>query len=408
MPHSPSPKQEQLLGTIFAAAAKIASETDYTRLLSVIADLGKDLLGCDRCTLWMVDQRRKELWTKLAHGLEMVRIPLDSGIVGQSVASGQPLVINNPYEHPSFNAEVDQQSGYKTRSILVIPMFGFERNVIGAFQAINKLDEEEQPIPFDQNDVIYLKLASSLSSKILDTEYLNELHRYDRSEQEKAHQKQKSILRNDFHDDPRFHVEIAYLASDVLSGDSYSLYRTQDGGVLIYLVDAMGHGVLPSLTSFAVASTISQYILQVDSLEELAEKLMENLKVVLTAEEQLACGFLWFDPSFSQVDYCVSGIYPPLLQTDSDVIPLRPNIPPIMVFDDNIKVEMLRLEGFRKLLLYSDGLVEDLIHDVHYKKTAELLDRATFQNVMENAKKQELEDDLTVIYFEKLETSSNL
>lgn len=402
MPDSPSPKQEQLLGTIFAAAAKIASETDYTRLLSVIADLGKDLLGCDRCTLWMVDQRQQELWTKLAHGLEMVRIPLNSGIVGQSVASGQTLVINNPYGHSSFNPEVDQQSGYKTRSILVIPMFGFERNVIGAFQAINKLNEEGEPTPFDDSDVVYLKLASSLSSKILDTEYLNELHRYDRSEQEKAHQKQKSILRNDFQDDPRFRVEISYLASDVLSGDSYSLYRTKDGGVLIYLVDAMGHGVLPSLTSFAVASTISQYILQVDSLEELAQKLMENLKVVLTVEEQLACGFLWFDSLFSQVDYCVSGIYPPLIQTASEIVPIRPNIPPVMMFDDEIGVEKMKLDGFHKLLLYSDGLVEDLIHDVHYKKTAELLDLKTFQNVMEKAKEQELEDDLTVIYFEKL------
>ena len=58
----------ELLKTIFYYVGRIADERDIDLLLILLADMGRDLISADRCTVWLLNRQTQELWSKVAHG----------------------------------------------------------------------------------------------------------------------------------------------------------------------------------------------------------------------------------------------------------------------------------------------------------------------------------------------------
>jgi response regulator RpfG family c-di-GMP phosphodiesterase len=163
------PNLEKLVQLLFEYSAKIAEEKDLERLLVIMADLGKELVVCDRCTLWLVDNLNQELWTKVAHGIESVRMPLDKGIAGEAVSKKVPIIINDPYNDCRFNPDVDKKTGYSTESMIVVPIINSLDEIIGVYQAINKKTDEKE---FHQSDVERLQMTATYSGKSLESAIL--------------------------------------------------------------------------------------------------------------------------------------------------------------------------------------------------------------------------------------------
>lgn len=387
----------QILDTIFNYSAKIAKERDFIKILTLITNLAKDLVNCDRCTIWLLDNRTNELWTKVADGLSEIRIPKDSGIVGASITESEPIIINEPYSDFRFNKKVDQETKYLTKSILVIPIYGLDNEIIGVFQAINKLNEISN---FCIDDINRLTLAASFASKVLDTESLLNINNSNIKEQKLAREKQLSMITNDFVYSDRFDYKIVYKASDILAGDSYSLFKTKNGNTIIYVLDAMGHGLLPSLTSFAIASAVKQYILTSNSFEEFADSILHTCQSMLSSSEQLSCTFIYMDSKLSVIKYFIAGMYPVILQDFNQTLELKSNNPPIMSFTKRIKIDSINLRYFKKLLIYSDGLVENEDEIISYQNIKTLLNPFVLESHMDILREKKLDDDVTVIYFE--------
>jgi serine phosphatase RsbU (regulator of sigma subunit) len=394
----PEPSCEETLSLILDSTAKIAKETRFERLLELIAQLGTRLILCDRCTIWLLDRTSGELWTKVAQGLTTVRISRNRGIVGEAVRTAKPIIINDPYNDPRFHRKVDQETGYKTESILVIPMMGLDGKVMGAFQAVNKLNPGSD---FHDQDVQRLMLAATFSAKILSAEHLLQANRHHEEEQQKAAEKQMSIIVNDFESSDRFKTQVFSKPSEILNGDSWSIYKTAAGGALAYLVDGMGHGILPSLTAFSVSSTIAQSVRRSGSLKNIAAKLLKNLKGVLSEEEQLSCAFFWLPPDTSFVEYFVAGLYPPLILDQGRTIEVMANNPPLMNFTEEILIDRIELEDFSKLLIYSDGLVEDTGFSFDRKRVVRLMDEQMFASLTQAIALNQMEDDVTLISLSK-------
>ncbi len=162
---------DELLELIFKYLTEISSLRDYDEILEVLANMGRALSGADRCTVWVVDEKEQRLWTKVAHGLESITIPLNSGIVGYAIESKKQVIIDDAYSDPRFNPDVDKATGYKTKAVMVIPMFDNENNIIGAFQAINHLGNRDI---FDRRDIERLSLASTFAAETLISAKLTE------------------------------------------------------------------------------------------------------------------------------------------------------------------------------------------------------------------------------------------
>ena len=389
-------QHEDTLEIIFQSAAKIAREHNFDRLLDLIAELGVGLVKCDRCSIWLIDKHSGEMWTKVAQGIDKIRMPANHGIVGESVQTCSAVIINDPYDDVRFNREIDMQTGYRTNSILVIPMVGIAGNVIGAFQAINKLGSKDG---FGLGDVKQLQLAATFSAKILDAEYLLNTNSLMQDEQRSAARKQQSIVINEFVSDAKYDVRTYSQGSDILNGDTYALYKTKDGGALIYCVDGMGHGILPSLTSFSVAATIKQHIYNIDSLQELSRELLANLHGVLSEDEQLSCAFFWLSPDHDWIDYFVAGFYPPLVLDHGEGKEIESNNPPLMNYTKAISVGRIDLSRFDKLLIYTDGLIEDTAFSFRRNMVPQLLEPVNLNRICSQIAHIQMDDDVTIVYF---------
>ncbi|KAK7582390.1 hypothetical protein V9T40_013835 [Parthenolecanium corni] len=91
---------------------------------------------------------------------EEIRIPFGVGVAGTVAQTKQLMNIQNAYDDPRFNSNIDNRTGYKTSSILCVPISNYEGEVIGVAQIINKTDGSDA---FTEHDVqMLLSLARSI------------------------------------------------------------------------------------------------------------------------------------------------------------------------------------------------------------------------------------------------------
>ncbi len=98
----------------------------------------------ERASLFLVDPERRDLLIKVAREeggrpLE-ARLPMDRGIAGHVATSGRSLRVDDAYAHPLFNREVDQQTGFRTRTILCVPIRNASGEVFAVAQLLNRID----------------------------------------------------------------------------------------------------------------------------------------------------------------------------------------------------------------------------------------------------------------------------
>ncbi|MEO0455189.1 MAG: GAF domain-containing protein [Cyanobacteria bacterium P01_A01_bin.114] len=104
------------------------------------------ILQAERTTIFIVDEDRQELWSKVAQGngkdaLE-IRVPIDKGIAGYVASTGQRLNISDAYADPRFDARIDRKTGYRTRNILCMPVKSQGEKVVAVVQLLNKAGTE--------------------------------------------------------------------------------------------------------------------------------------------------------------------------------------------------------------------------------------------------------------------------
>ncbi|RLC45400.1 MAG: diguanylate cyclase, partial [Candidatus Cloacimonadota bacterium] len=154
----------EIVELIFTYLTEVSSLRDYDDTMFVLANMGCSLTSADRCSIWLVSDDQKSIWTKVSHGMDEVEIPIDSGIVGSSVSSGEKIILDDVYKDKRFNQDIDSQTGYLTNSMMVIPMFDKSNKIIGALQVINKKNEKGT---FDKRDLERLSLASIYAAETL-------------------------------------------------------------------------------------------------------------------------------------------------------------------------------------------------------------------------------------------------
>ncbi len=137
----------------------VAAEKNIDLLIKTIAEETKTALNADRCTVYMYDKEHNELYSKVATGLDTkeLRIPANKGLAGHVLQTGETINIRDAYTDKRFNPEVDKKTGYRTKTILCMPIKNFNQEIIGVFQVLNKFDEYFTP---DDEDLL-VAIASS-------------------------------------------------------------------------------------------------------------------------------------------------------------------------------------------------------------------------------------------------------
>ena len=123
----------------------LGSTLDLDQLLELILKKITDLLDADRATLYLLDEQRKRLLSRIMIGDEAraIELPVGEGIAGHVAKVGRTVRVKDAYRDKRFNREWDVVTGYRTRSILAAPMKNHVGRTIGVIQVLNKRADEK-------------------------------------------------------------------------------------------------------------------------------------------------------------------------------------------------------------------------------------------------------------------------
>ena len=137
-------RQQERFQAILAIGQAIGSTLDLDEILKLVMNHTTRLMHAERSTLYLIDQSRQEIWSRFVQGdgLKEIRQPLSRGIAGWVCRHNKLVNIADAASDERFNPEVDRSTGFKTRSMLVVPMHDVTGGVLGAVQVLNRKDSE--------------------------------------------------------------------------------------------------------------------------------------------------------------------------------------------------------------------------------------------------------------------------
>lgn len=231
--------------------------------------------------------------------------------------------------------------------------------------------------------------------------------------------KELKMIRNDFYyrlisSDNHSKVVLAdflYRPKDVLSGDSYSARLLDNKRALFVIVDGMGKGLSASVSAMMSVAFINYLIDKMTrehqhiTLEKVVKSLVAYMESVLLEEEILSMVILVVDPLHQVLEYSSFSMPPLLMMHDDGTIErLKSNNPPINAYANACHHTRLHYAHVKKLLIYSDGISENMLTDEEgsYAKYLErdfsqAISREDFLRRME-MRMGEAEDDMTFIF----------
>lgn len=186
------------LEKLIEISIKLSSEKNVQNLVNLIIQNSLEFLNCERSTVFLIDEPNQQLYSYSGIGIDQkeIRFSISSGIAGHVAITGEILIIDDPYNHPLFNKEFDQKTGFKTRNILTVPLKNIEGKIIGVFQVLNKIDN------IFSDDDLKLSLAfASISAVAIENARLiaEQKHQYELLQQayQELQQAQETIVKQE-------------------------------------------------------------------------------------------------------------------------------------------------------------------------------------------------------------------
>ncbi|MEW5850276.1 MAG: sigma 54-interacting transcriptional regulator [Myxococcota bacterium] len=170
------PAGERDSAVLLAVSELLGREVALEDLLRTLIDRVRTAMGADRCTLYLMDRGKEELFSKAAHLPELpeIRLKLGQGVAGHVAATGEVVNVPTTSSDKRFFRGVDEKTGYRTESILAAPMADRNGNIIGVVQLLNKLGGG----PFTRDDEQALaQLAAQAAMAIEATTLYSQLFR---------------------------------------------------------------------------------------------------------------------------------------------------------------------------------------------------------------------------------------
>lgn len=229
------------LSIILEMTRAMGAERDLTRLLDVIISAATTLIAADRSSLFLVDHDRQELWTTIAQRTTAFRLPIGKGIAGSVAQHGEVVNIPLAYEDKRFDRQSDLRTGFKTRSILCMPLRNHHGVIVGVIQALNKITGD----PFsDYDEYVLGALCAQAAVAIDNAQLITSERERDRlsHEMELAAGIQSGLLPAEA--PPSHHWRFASFARpcDETGGDYYD-YLVGPHGIDVVVGDVSGHGI---------------------------------------------------------------------------------------------------------------------------------------------------------------------
>ena len=307
-------KQITQLSLLFEATRLLNSTLDLSELLELILKIARQEVKADRGSVFLVDNKRKELWSIVAFGLDHqeIRIPWGKGIAGRIAETGEKINVDDAYELPFFEPGFDQRFNYRTRSLLGMPIRHHTGEVVGVIQLLNKTTGPR----FTAEDEDFLsKLSGHMAMALENARLHRESLEKQRMEKELALARgiQRSLLPDAPPVIPGFELAVANEPCFECGGDYYDFLHLGPQSLLLVVADVEGKGVSSALVMSNLQATLRALVMHLHSLEVLALSLNEMIYNDTKSEKYLSCFLGLVDTRHNGLHYINAGHVPPIL-----------------------------------------------------------------------------------------------
>ncbi len=143
----------EALSSLMEISAIINSTLNLDEVMMLVMEKAQAVMNAEASSVMIINEKKGVLECPVALGevgekIRLIELPMDKGIVGWVVQHGEPLNVPDAYQDPRFNPKVDEETGFRTRSILAAPLKVKEK-LIGVAEVINRADGKA----FDEDDL---------------------------------------------------------------------------------------------------------------------------------------------------------------------------------------------------------------------------------------------------------------
>ena len=170
------PQPSDVSQVLLSVGGLVGREVDLDAFLHTLVDRIAVTMQADRGTLWLLDPARGELFSRAAHlpELSQIRVKLGQGVAGHVAQAGTPVSVPDPRGERLFFADIDRLTGYRTTSLLAVPLRDTDGTIYGVLQVLNRRGGGR----FTEEDSERLTLiASQVSTALQSTSLYQELKR---------------------------------------------------------------------------------------------------------------------------------------------------------------------------------------------------------------------------------------
>jgi serine phosphatase RsbU (regulator of sigma subunit)/CRP-like cAMP-binding protein len=356
-------RQIARLEQLIDASKVLNSALDLDHLLRAILQTALKVVDGDRGTVYLLDTRRQILWSRVSKvqgGTETIRIelPIGKGIAGHVAATGGTLNIRDAYEDPRFNPEIDQSSGFRTRSILCMPIRSRDGTTLGVFQLLNK-----RYGLFTEDDEQSLAALSVHAGIAIERAHLYEREKSFlrmREELRVASRIQEQLLPKVVPRIPGYELAGRMEPAHAVGGDYFDFVPVPGGRMAICVGDVSGKGLPAALLMANVQATIRSQAMACTSPAECianANRLLHHS----TADEKFVTMFYGvLDPTAHSFTCTNAGHDGPILLTARNaIVRLKAGGVALGILEDfGYEQETTTLQSGETIVMYSDGVPE--------------------------------------------------
>jgi phosphoserine phosphatase len=402
---------------ILDVAQKLAQPLDLMRMLGEVVDAGKSVLTADKAALWLCEPSSRDLVMKVPELKPAPRIAVGDGLVGECLAGREIINVPDAYGDPRFRGAVDKATGYKTQTVLNVPLLGWEKQPVGVLQLLNKQIGE-----FDRDDeLVASALAAQCAVAVQRAQLMEALLLNERLDEEVslAREIQMSTLPTEMPEVPGYDLHGEFLPTGHAGGDLFDLVLL-DGKLFILMGDATGHGFGPALSATQMQAMLRVAFRCGADLGQAYRHVNNQLEEDLP-DDRFVTAFMGFlDPEEHVIRYH-SGGQGPILHfraAEQRCDWYRPTTFPvgILQIDDPGEPRMLSMASGDLLVLLSDGIYEfenrqgaqfgeervARLLEYHHRLPAAELARQILSATFEYGQGTSQEDDITLVLVRRL------
>jgi len=299
------------LSTIVEATKRLNSTLDLAELLNIILQLTTRHTGAERGTVFLMDHERNEIWSLVGLGLEQheIRLPVTRGIAGWVAQNGEEVNLADAYADPRFESEFDLRLGFRTRSLLCLPIRNKDGQTIGVLQLLNKKSGA-----FTPGDAAMLRSISDHVALALENAQLHrEMVAKQRMERDLALARsiQLGLLPERPPRLPGFDIAVSHRASLECGGDYYDFIPLGPDTTLAVVADVEGKGVGSAMVMANLQATLHALLAHLHSLERLVESLNDMILSDTRGQKYMTMFVGLLDQPHRTLHYVNAGHVPP-------------------------------------------------------------------------------------------------